>query len=66
MRSLPTFVAGGGARTYLDQHSIALPDGRRRLTCMKACDVFSFITEDDGRTYVRPAGKMNLLVRLTP
>ena len=43
--------AGGGGRSYVDQHSIALPDGRRRLTCMKACDVFSFISEDDGRTF---------------
>ena len=43
--------SGGGGRSYVDQHSIPLPDGRRRLTCMKACEVFSFITEDDGRTF---------------
>ena len=43
--------ASGGGRSYVDQHSIPLPDGRRRLTCMKACDVFSFITEDDGMTF---------------
>ncbi|MBI3880984.1 MAG: exo-alpha-sialidase [Verrucomicrobia bacterium] len=43
--------AGGGARTYVDQHSIPLPGGQRRLTCMKACDVYSFVTEDDGKTF---------------
>lgn len=43
--------SGGGGRSYVDQHSIPLPDGRRRLTCMKACEIFSFITEDDGRTF---------------
>ncbi len=48
--------AGGGDRTFVDQRSIPLPDGRRRLLVMQAFTIYSFITSD-GRTFVREPGE---------
>lgn len=42
---------GGGPNSYVDQKSILLPDGRRRLFAMKQGSIYSFISEDDGRTF---------------
>ncbi|MBI4447127.1 MAG: hypothetical protein HY645_14630 [Acidobacteria bacterium] len=59
--------ADGGSKTYVDPKSIQLPDGRRRLFVMKGgqgapppagtcCDIFSFISSDDGKTFTLEAG----------
>lgn len=37
---------GGGSNTFIDNKTIALPDGRRRMFAMRALELFSFITQD--------------------
>jgi hypothetical protein len=46
-------AAGGGPGSYVDQKSILLPDGRRRLFVMKQGTIYSFTSTDDGRTFSR-------------
>lgn len=46
---------GGGGRSYVDQRSLKLPDGRRRLITMRAFELFSFITSD-GNNYTLESG----------
>jgi hypothetical protein len=48
--------AGGGPNSYVDQHCIRLPDGRRRLTCMRRTDIYSFLSTDDGKSFSADAG----------
>ncbi len=43
--------AGGGPNSYVDQKSIRLPDGRLRLFTMKQGVIYSFLSEDDGKTF---------------
>ncbi len=59
--------AGGGGRSYVDQHSYPLPDGRRRMTCMKqgalppqpgartVGEIHSFVSSDEGKTWTYEA-----------
>jgi len=47
--------AGGGPRSFVDQRSLLLPDGQRRIFVMQAGTIYSFITSD-GRTFVREPG----------
>jgi len=53
--------AGGGPNSYVDQKSILLPDGRRRLFTMKQGTLYSFISEDGGNTFTIEPG-----IRLKP
>ena len=53
--------AGGGPNSYVDQKSIRLPDGRRRLFVMRQGTIYSFLGEDDGTGFVLEDG-----VRLAP
>jgi hypothetical protein len=53
--------AGGGPNSYVDQKSIRLPDGRRRLFTMKQGTIYSFISKDDGKTFALEPG-----IRLAP
>ena len=47
----------GGGNTYVDQFSIALPNGQRRLFAMtKGQYIDSFITSDGGRTFTHESG----------
>ena len=52
---------GGGPNSYVDQKSILLPDGRRRLFAMKQGSIYSFTSLDDGETFQLDPG-----VRLAP
>jgi hypothetical protein len=52
---------GGGSNSYVDQKSILLPDGRRRLFVMKQGSIYSFISRNGGATFTLEPG-----VRLTP
>jgi hypothetical protein len=52
---------GGGPRSHVDQKSIILSDGRVRLFTMKGGLLFSFISEDDGKTFTLEPG-----IRLMP
>lgn len=42
---------GGGPNSYVDQKSILLPNGRRRLFVMKQGSIYSFLSDDDGQTF---------------
>jgi len=53
--------AGGGNNSYVDQRSIALPDGSRRLYVMKGGSIYSFKTDADGETFTLEDG-----LRLAP
>ncbi len=53
--------AGGGPNSYVDPKSLRLPDGRIRLFVMRQGALYSFISEDEGRTFQREEG-----VRLSP
>lgn len=65
--------AGGNGNSHVDQKSILLPDGRRRLFTMKqgpeppqppakkVTQIFSFISEDDGDNFTEEPG-----TRITP
>lgn len=65
--------AGGNGNSHVDQKSILLPDGRRRLFTMKqgpeppqppdkkVTQIFSFISVDDGDNFVEEPG-----TRITP
>ena len=46
---------GGGGNSHVDQTSIKLPDGRRRMFVMRRLEIFSFITSD-GLTYSQEPG----------
>lgn len=48
---LGDLYAGGGGKTYVDQRSILLPDGRRRMITMKSGALYTFISDDGGHTY---------------
>jgi len=52
---------GGGPNSFVDQKSVLLPDGRRRLFVMRQGTIYSFISEDDGRTFIKEPG-----IRLRP
>jgi hypothetical protein len=47
---------GGGPNSYVDQKSIRLPDGRRRLFVMKRGSIYSFMSEDEGVTFTLEPG----------
>jgi len=47
--------AGGTVHSFVDQKSILLPDGRRRLFVMKQGTLYSFISAD-GKTYAPEPG----------
>lgn len=47
---------GGGPNSFVDTKLILLPDGRRRLVCMRQMVIYSFVTADEGRTFTREAG----------
>lgn len=46
---------GGGGNTFVDNKTLLLPDGRRRMVCMRALTLHSFISED-GISYTREMG----------
>lgn len=46
----------GGPNSYVDQKVFPLPDGRFRLLAMRAGSLYSFISEDDGQTFVQEPG----------
>ncbi len=52
---------GGGPESFVDQRSLRLPDGRLRLFVMKRGVIYSFISQDDGRSFRQEPG-----VRLRP
>ena len=52
---------GGGPQSYIDEKTLKLPDGRIRLITMKQGKLYSFISNDDGKTFAKEAG-----VRLSP
>lgn len=52
--------AGGGGNTFIDNKTLLLADGRRRMVTMRANEIHSFISSD-GITYTREPG-----VRLRP
>lgn len=48
---------GGGGRSYVDITTNALPDGRRRLFAMQGGQgIYSFVTADEGVTFVQEPG----------
>jgi hypothetical protein len=53
--------AGGGANSYVDEKTIVLPDGKRRLFVMKGGTIYSFLGDADGNNFVFEEG-----VRLAP
>src|SRR5262249_25971716 len=53
--------AGGGGNSYVDQKSIRLADGRVRLFTMKQGSIYSFISDDEGKTFRLEPG-----IRLQP
>jgi hypothetical protein len=53
--------AGGGPNSYVDQKSVRLSDGRLRLFAMKRGTIYSFLSEDEGRSFHQEPG-----VRLAP
>ncbi len=53
-------AAGGGGNTFIDNKTLLLADGRRRMVTMRANEIHSFISSD-GMTYTREPG-----VRLRP
>ena len=52
--------AGGGGSSFIDNKTLLLADGRRRMVTMRANEIHSFIS-NDGLTYTREPG-----VRLKP
>jgi hypothetical protein len=48
--------AGGGANSFVDEKSIRLPDGRIRLFTMRQNTIYSFVSNDDGYSFVRDPG----------
>ena len=52
---------GGGPNSYVDQKSILLPDGRRRLFVMRQGSIYSFISQDDEGPFALEPN-----IRLTP
>lgn len=48
-------AAGGGGSTFIDNKTVAMPDGRRRMFTMRANQLQSFITTD-GYTWTRESG----------
>ena len=48
--------AGGGANSFVDEKSIRLPDGRIRLFTMRQHTIYSFVSVDDGYSFVRDPG----------
>jgi hypothetical protein len=49
-------TAGGGANSFVDEKSIRLPDGRIRLFTMRQNTIYSFVSNDDGYSFVRDPG----------
>lgn len=47
---------GGGANSYVDQKVMRLPDGRLRLFAMRQFVIHSFLSIDDGITFVKEDG----------
>lgn len=47
--------AGGGGNTFIDNKTLLLADGRRRMVTMRANEIHSFISSD-GITYTREPG----------
>lgn len=47
---------GGGPNSFVDQKSILLPDGRRRLFTMRQHTIYSFISADGGISYTLEPG----------
>lgn len=54
-------TAGGGPNSYVDQKSIQLPDGRRRLFVMKKGSIYSFLRATDTAVFSLEQG-----TRLSP
>lgn len=52
---------GGGSKSYVDEKTIRLSDGRVRLIAMRQGTIYSFISTDDGKTFSQEAG-----TRMTP
>lgn len=52
---LGDYDAGGGGSTFIDNKTISLPDGRRRMFAMRAFELFSFISPD-GVNWTREPG----------
>lgn len=48
--------AGGGPNSFVDEKSLRLPDGRIRLFTMRQNTIYSFISIDDGHSFVRDPG----------
>jgi hypothetical protein len=49
-------TAGGGANSFVDEKSIRLPDGRIRLFTMRQNTIYSFVSNDDGYSFIRDPG----------
>jgi hypothetical protein len=53
--------AGGGGKSYVDQFTGPLPDGSRRALVMSSGTIYSFTSQDGGKTYTKDNG-----IRLQP
>jgi len=47
---------GGGGRSYVDNKTILLPDGRRRMFCMRMATIYSFVSDAAQATWTLEEG----------
>ncbi len=51
-------VLGGGGQSYVDNKVIILADGRELMVAMRQGKIYTFISEDDGKTWTRNSDEL--------